>query len=261
MKTCVLRELNWIELMKRFFFWGILLTFIGLLSSCDLDPKSYYWHYWQKIEAKSARINKFEVVALNLSKENRQLKAHISQLKFEIKKLESEKNYLKMQMMRSKKKKKREVASIRSIDPKKDLVKYETYQWTPAQVISIAHREFEQKNYEKSAQFFHTFYMKFPGHKKVDDQFLFEAGLAAYESGDHHEWALDYLSTLTKKYPSSQYYRGAKLWMALTYLQLDKKDMFFETVEEFRKKYRNTEEWKVLSQHYEEIVQKYKRRR
>jgi len=47
--------------------------------------------------------------------------------------------------------------------------------------------------------------------------------------------------------------------MALTYLQLGDDQKFFTTVEEFRKKYRNTEEWKVLSPHYEKIVQKFKR--
>jgi outer membrane protein assembly factor BamD (BamD/ComL family) len=59
-----------------------------------------------------------------------------------------------------------------------------------------------------------------------------------------------------KQYPTSQYYRSAKLWVALTNLKLGEKKKFFATVEEFRKKYRNTNEWKILSNYYEKIEEK-----
>ena len=58
------------------------------------------------------------------------------------------------------------------------------------------------------------------------------------------------------QYPTSQYYRSAKLWKSLTYLQMGDKKKFFATVEEFRKKYRNTKEWKILSAYYEKIEEK-----
>ena len=58
------------------------------------------------------------------------------------------------------------------------------------------------------------------------------------------------------KYPTSSYYRSAKLWVALTHMKLGDKQKFFATVEEFRKKYRNTNEWKILSAYYEKIEEK-----
>ena len=44
----------------------------------------------------------------------------------------------------------------------------------------------------------------------------------------------------------------------MTHLKLGDEQAFFNTAEEFRKKYRNTPEWNILSGHYEKIVQKYK---
>jgi len=39
-------------------------------------------------------------------------------------------------------------------------------------------------------------------------------------------------------------------------MKLGEKQKFFATVEEFRKKYRNTNEWKILSTYYEKIEEK-----
>ena len=62
-----------------------------------------------------------------------------------------------------------------------------------------------------------------------------------------------------ENHPTSDFFLGAKLWLAMTYLKQDKEDKFFAVAEEFRKKYRNTTEWNdILSKHYEKIVQKYK---
>ncbi len=240
-----------------FFAWIALFA-----SGCKSELKMFKREFWERFEAKNARINRLEVVALNLAKENRQLKNHISQLRFDVKKLESEKNYLKMQnAMLIQGKKKRAPASI-STAPKfaKDLVRYDIYRWTPEQMISIADVEFKKKNYEKAAQFYHTLYGHFPNYDRIDDRFLFKAGLATYESGEHYEQSFHYFAQLIKKYKTSPYYRGAKLWTSLLYLRLDKREMFFNAVEDFRKKYRNTPEWRVLSQHYEAIIQKYKNR-
>ncbi len=246
-------------------FWGRIFFLSGMvlgLSACRPESfKVYERQFWERIEAKSARMNQLEVVALNLAKENRQLKNQISQLKFDIKKLETEKNFLEMQnAMLVQGKKKRAPASIVAKKFAKDLVRYDIYRWTPTQMISIADAEFKKKNYEKAAQFYHTLYSHFPNHDSIDDQFLFKAGLATYESGEHYDQSFHYLSQLVRKYNSSPYFRGAKLWISLLYLRLDKREMFFNAVEEFRKKYRNTPEWKVLSQHYEAIIQKYKDR-
>ena len=225
----------------------ILLVSFLLLTSCD---------YLSEIEQKAAVINGYEKSALALSKENRDLKVVIKQLEYEIQSLKSKNNYLTVQL--EKDKKGRQIASIPAVSPENDMVKFDVYKWTPSQMVAIAHKEFADKNYEKSAQFFKSCRANFPTDKRIDDEFLFQAGVAAYESGKHHEWVFDNLSKLVTDYPASKYYRGAKLWMALTNLKLGKNQEFFQTVEEFRKKYRNTSEWKILSAHYEEILQKYK---
>lgn len=237
-----------------------LLLTVGLISTVSCDK-------WDQIEAKAERINRFEQVSLRLARENRDLNAEITRLRSEIQTLKSEKNYLQIKLDKYEEKSlagtttqtERKIASVAPIRPENDLVKFDVYKWTPTQVLSMAEKEFENKNFEKSAQFFTSFREHFPEHKEVDDHFLFQAGVAAFESGNHPEWTLHHLETLVKAYPTSQYYRGAKLWMALTYLQLGEEQKFFTTVEEFRKKYRNTEEWKVLSPHYEKIVQKFKK--
>jgi outer membrane protein assembly factor BamD (BamD/ComL family) len=92
----------------------------------------------------------------------------------------------------------------------------------------------------------------------MDDSVLFQSGVASYESDKYHDWAIEHLDRLTKEYPNSNYFRGAKLWSALTKLKVGMKKDFFATVEEFRLKYRNTTEWKILSVHYEKIASKYR---
>lgn len=241
-----------------------LFVAMGTLSSCD---------YIERFEAKAEKINHYERVALHLSKENRELKSEVSRLHDQIQVLKSEKNFIQIKLDKYEGDKptlasvtssgsSRGIASVGpkfKVAPSKDLVKFDIYKWTPSQILAMAEKEFEAKNYEKSAQFFTTFRNQFPQHERINDTFLFQAGVAAYESGDHQDWTLAHLEKLVEDFPTSKYYRGAKLWMALTYLEQGKESKFFNTVEEFRKKYRNTDEWKVLSPHYERIVQKYKR--
>lgn len=226
---------------------------VCFLSSCEMI---------ERFEAKVEKVSQYEKVALRLTKENRELKQEMGNLHYEVSKLKSEKEYLKIQLKKfqnpNEGKTDRTIASVPEISPEKDEVKFDVFKWTPEQILSVAETEFVKKNYEKSAQFFHTFYTKYPKHKKINDEFLFQAGVAAFESGQHHDWTINYFDRLISEYPTSKFYRGAKLWKALTHLKKGQKGMFFTTVEEFRKKYRNTEEWKVLSQHYEKIVQNYK---
>lgn len=238
--------------MKRWqlpFVLGLTL----LLTSCD---------FIERVERKSAKINRYQNVAMTLAKQNRELELEIDRLKYEIQVLKSKKHYLQINLEKAKnagvKKSSRTIASIPKMSASDDKVKFGVYKWTPSQMMAVAEKEFSKKNYEKSAQFFKSFLTHFPTHKNVDDRFLFQAGMAAFESGKHYDWTLDHFNKLVAEYPTSQYYRGAKLWMGLTYLKLGDNDKFFETVEEFRKKYRNTSEWKILSSHYEKIVQKYK---
>ncbi len=232
--------------MKELLIKTLTFVLLATLVSCD---------FVDRIEMKAEKINRYETAALNLSKENRALQVKVSKLEFEIQALQSKNNYLSIQL----EKKRKTTRQIASVAPKKnDAVKFEVYKWTPSQLLAMAENEFSRKNFNKSSQYFYSFRNNFKGHKDIDDKFLFQAGVAAYESGKHDGWAEDSLKTLISEFPTSKYYRGAKLWLALTNLRQGKRGEFFNTVEEFRKKYRNTQEWKILSVHYEEIVQKYK---
>jgi outer membrane protein assembly factor BamD (BamD/ComL family) len=237
----------------------ILIAALGLLSSCS---------YMKKFKDRAKVINNYEKTALNLAKENRQLKAEINHLSFQIQELKTKNTFLALQL--EKKNEVRPSRGIASISETKapiisstkeddaDLVKFEVYQWTPKQLLATAEGDFEKGNYEKAAQFFHAFLEKYPRHELIDDAILFQSGISAYESGQHYDWVITSMTRLMAEYPASRHFRGAKLWIALTYLKKGEKKQFFNTVEEFRKKYRNTPEWKILSNHYEDIVQKYK---
>lgn len=225
-----------------------------LLCSCK---------YVAQAEKKAQRANRYEVAALQLAKENRELKAQVQQMEFQIQELKTANSFLALQnkqMEKNSAKVQRPARAIASVaqSPANDLVQMKVYQWKPEQLQATAMEAFDQEQYEKSAQFFQAFLENYPQHKIIDDSFLFQAGLAAFESNQHNDWALKDMQTLQAKYPKSQFYRGAKMWTALIYLREGKKDKFFAIVEEFRKKYRNTSEWKILSKHYEQIVQQYK---
>lgn len=237
--------------MKKEIFYAVLLI-TPLLGSCD---------FVDRLEKKAAKVNRYEKVALNLAKENRMKQLEINRLRFELQKLKSENNFLTIKLEEAQgktSKVKRDVASIKNM-VKTDLVNDDVYHWRPGQILAVARSEFEKQNYDKAAQFFQTFIKKYPNDEAIDDELLFKAGVAAYETGKHYDWTIENLERLVKNYPTSKYYRGGRLWLALTHLNMGDHDEFFGTVEEFRKKYRNTNEWKVLSQHYEKIVQKYKR--
>jgi TolA-binding protein len=226
-----------------------LLIVTSTLTGCE---------YADYVESKAKKINNYERVALTLSKENRKLQADISKLEFEIQSLKSRNAYLELKLEEKNKKTQRTIASVAPVLPKNNEVKFDVYKWTPEQMLSTAEKEFEQKNFEKSAQFFHSMAHNYKNHKLINDKFYFQAGVAAYESGKHDDWTIYHMTKLIENYPTSQFYRGAKLWMAMTHLKQGHKEKFFNTVEEFRKKYKNTKEWDILKGHYEEIVQKYK---
>ncbi len=212
----------------------------------------------QKVEGKAKKINNYEKVALNLSKENRELRTRISSLEFDVQQFKSKISYLKLKV-----EKKSASRKIASIAPKQsfgqDMVQFTTYKWTPSQLKSVADESFAKKDYKKSAQYFYSLVKQYPGHKYIKDDVLFKAGVSAYETHEYYDQAVEMLSRIVADYPTSRHYRGAKLWLSLAELKKGNKDFFFKTVEEFRKKYRNTAEWKIISRHYYEIVQKYKK--
>ena len=228
-----------------------LLTFILLFTSCDLVK-----HY----EERARVINQFEDKALKLSKNNRNLKLDIQSQLAIINQLKSKNHYLQVQLDKLKnpsKSKVRKIASVSNL--KNDLVKFDIYKWTPDEVLAVAEKEFLRKEYEKSAQYFQAFADYYKTDKKYTDSFLFQAGVASFESGKYYNWSIDHFTKLVELYPTSKFLRGAKLWRALAYLKTNQGEKFFESAEEFRKKYRNTSEWKILSPHYEKVVQRYKK--
>ncbi len=228
---------------------AILMTTVLLFSSCN---------YVAEWEEKAEMFNKYERAALKLALDNKNLEIEIGRLKYEIQELKAKNNFLAIQVDK-KKNVSRSIASVAQIDPAIDMVKFSVYKWTPSQILAVANTEFDKKNYEKSSQFYRTFFLNFKTHKKMSDLVLFKAGISAFESGDHHDWSLETFKYLMKNYPASRYYRGAKLWSSLSKLKLGDDSEFFATVEEFRKKYRNTSEWKIISAHYETILQRYKK--
>lgn len=233
--------------MKSWTYFGLLSSILVTSTGCDLATH---------VEKRAQQINRYENVALTLSKKNRDLQSEIVNLKYEIQTLKSKNQFLQLQLDEHKPST-RLPASVPTFKVKDDMVKYDVYKWKPNDLLAVAEKEFG-KNPERAAQFYHALSVYYPGHEKMDDKFLFKAGVSAYESGEHHEWVIQHMNALLEKYPASEFYRGAKLWVAMTHLKLGDEQAFFKTAEEFRKKYRNTPEWNILSGHYEKIVQKYK---
>jgi len=239
-------------MLKRLLHLSSILVLAVATTSCDL---------LRQVENKARTVNNYERTALNLAKENRLLKVKVSELEFRLKEIESKRNYLKLKL-EQKKNVKRTLASVSTspiINVKNDLVRDHIYKWNPAQMLAISETEFSKKNFEKSAQFYTAFLKKYPKSKGVNDQVLLQAGIAAFESGNHYDWSIYHLSKLIGSNPTSPYFRGAKLYRALAHLKLNHRDEFFKTVEEFRLKYRNTPEWRILSGHYEEFAKRYKK--
>lgn len=247
------------------------------LSGCDA---------LRSIEQKSAEINKFEKSSYNLARDNRELRVTIEQLKAEIQDLKSEISFLNVKFKTKNNEGSvdetlgedsvpseevddtlladlnRMPASIKELGPvKKDLVQFKVYKWRPEQLIKVGEKSYKEKKFEEAAQNYHAYF----GHysdKKVEgfstDYLLFQAGVAAYESQQHYDWTLKYLGQLIKDHPKSDLYRSAKLWLVLAQFKQGNQKEFYKGVEEFRVKYRNTPEWKILSAHYEELTSKYK---
>lgn len=210
---------------------------------------------WQDFKKTADTVYHYEFKALELSKKLRAARMENEELKSEIARLKAEKEHLQMNMEQ---KTQRTIASI----PKKnvnDMVNFELYRWSAEKLLGVGKQALHFKNYDKSAQYYNALIKHYPSDKSIDDKVLFEAGVAAYESGKHYDWAQKHFHALVKKYPRSEYKRGAKLWLGLSHFYLGDQDQFVETVNEFRRKYRNTKEWKVLSQYYEELNHKYRK--
>lgn len=228
----------------KFVAFSIILSGFVLLA---LGQKENWNSFLEEIKLS----HKFETKSFDLAKQNRLLKAELSKLRFEHTKLE---NKLKMAGVKPPIKEViRKIASV-DIPESEDLVQYEIYQWTPNKLLAVARKELHFRHYEKSAQFYHELLTRFSDSELIDDQIWFEGGIASYESKRHYPWASKFFSKVVADYPNSHFYRGAKLWLGLTYHSLGKKQQFLKTLNEFKTKYRNTKEWNILKKHYEDLA-------
>ncbi len=210
---------------------------------------------WDDFKQTADTVHKYEYRSLELSKELRHLRRENQELKSRLAQVQSEKEHLELNL---ESKAGRGVASI----PKKrvnDLVNFQLYKWTPEKLLGVGAQALHFKKFEKSAQFYNALLKHYPHHKGIDDKVLFEAGIAAYESKKHYHWAQRHFQQIVKNYPKSNYRRGAKLWLALSHFYQGNQKEFISTVDEFRKKYNGTREWKVLSKYYEDLNYKYKK--
>lgn len=209
------------------------------------------------VMAKWQQHTEAEKTALKLAMENRLLRSEVSDLKYKMSHLESKTKFAEVGAVAIKE----HSRGIASVAPVKngDLVSYDVYKWSPEKLLAIGEKELHFKNYEKSAQFYNELIERFPKHEIVDDRALYGAGIAAFETGKRYDWSEKHLEKLVKNHPKSQFYRGAKLWLALAQYEQGEHKKFLATVEEFRLKYRNTDEWKILSRYYEDINYKVKK--
>ena len=70
-----------------------------------------------------------------------------------------------------------------------------------------------KKDYVRSAQYYQTILTAFPQHEKINDQLIYNAGVAAFESKVYDDWAKINFEKLIEEFPTSEHLRGAKLWM------------------------------------------------
>jgi TolA-binding protein len=212
---------------------------------------------WDDFKNRAETVHNYEYKSLELSKEVRILRKQNEDLRAQITRINSEKEHLEMNLS-DKGSQHRTIASIPSQNTS-DLVNYELYKWSADKLLGVGEKALHFKKWNKSAQYYNALLKHYPKHESINDKTLFEAGIAAYESKQHYDWAQSHFTHLISRYPSSKYYRGAKLWLGLSHFYQGDSEKFVQTVDEFRKKYRNTKEWKVLSKYYEELNYKYKK--
>ncbi len=193
--------------------------------------------------------------SLLLAKENRILRKELTSLKFQVNELKNKNEFLTLS---NENKLNRSIASVIPVSPDNDLVEFHVYRWSPQQLISSGRKAFSNGEFEKSAQYLKTLVFQFPRHQLITDEVFYKLGISSFESGQHVDWAQESFEKIIGTYPHSNYFRSAKLWRALISLKKGNKKSFFLTVEEFRKKYRNTEEWKLISRHYDTIYKNYR---
>ena len=246
-KSQGLNLISWELTMKEFFAFAIL-------TGAFVYGAGHYG-IWNEFRSRAEVVHNYEYKSLELAQKLRLAQREITELKIELAKLKAKNEHISLQDGQGKS---RGIASIKSPDAK-DLVKFDVYKWTPEKLLGVGKRELHFKNFEKSAQFYQALFKHHGAFEGITDEVYFEAGISAYETGMHYDWAQLAFSTLIKKYPDSKLQRGAKLWLALSHFHQGNEKEFMHTVEEFKMKYRNTKEWTLLSKYYEDLAYKYKK--
>ena len=237
-----------------------IVVLLGLFLGCSqedmawLEDKADYKTNWQRLRYRLKEQKNYKNTALTLARENRNLRIRNNKMLFEINQLKGELALLKNPSQSGKKwsdlmKKNQKIASINAI--RSPAMKKQN--WKAEQAFFLAEKEFKKRNYTKAFEHFQSFAQNFPQHKRINDRFLFRTGLAGFETQLYHQAAW-YFEQLVEIHPNSKLYRSSKLWAGLCHLKMGNKDKFIQTAQEFKNKYQNTPEWKVLKVHYENII-------
>ena len=231
----------------------ILLS--GTLSGCSeediawLEDKADYKANWQRIRYRIKQKKNYKNASLALARENRKLRIKSNKMLFEIQELKAEITLLKNQKTFTKKLPTKIEEYGRKIAGTHTTEK----EWNAEQAFLLAENEFKRKNYSKAFEHFQFFAQKFPQHKRIDDRFLFRTGLSGFEIKRYNKAAW-YFEQLVNTYPRSKLYRSSKLWAGLCHYKMGNRNKFIKIAKEFKNKYQNTPEWKVLEAHYEKII-------
>ena len=191
------------------------------------------------------KTNEKEVLTFQLMKRNRELRLEVQRMKSRLTALRLQNEFLISE--------KKPLRFPAAVDKNNDLVQFSSYKWKDKKLLRIGKREWNRKNYVKSAQYFYSLIHYYPKSPLIDDLVLFQTAMAAWESEIYSSWVHHSLNKLIQEYPSSRYYRGAKLWRALNLYEGGEKEELYKTLEEFKLKYRNTPEWRILSRYYEKL--------
>lgn len=209
---------------------------------------------FDEFKKRADQVNRYESMSFKLLQENRDLKARMRQLSSKVSELKAQNKFFISQYgyraNRERIKGRFPAGYISAVDRKNDLVKFKTYKWEDKKLLQIARREWNRKNYVKSAQYYYTLIQNYPQSSLVNDQTFYETAITSLETGIYNEWAEYSLEKIIKEYPKSSHYREARLWMALIHFNQGDREKFYQTLEEFRLKYRNTKEWRVVRGYY-----------
>lgn len=135
-----------------------------------------------------------------------------------------------------------------------DYVKQDIYHWSAIKLTALAEREYKLKNYTASAQYGMTLVNLDSNDDQLDENFYYRLGVSCIESKYYLQEGVNALSDLVKKFPESTLVVQAKLWRGLAFHRLNNQTEFLAMLEEFKTKYRNTNEWSVLKNIYDRSI-------